>query len=162
PRLLVRQRALRRSGISPRRGRGVLHRSGVLHGRPSGVPRGLPRRAGRRRDPRRHPTRGRRAGRLRGRLPRRVRTVSPLPLLLLFFLITPRGPPASPLAPGGPLPPPPPADLSTRAAFVRLISGGSDWDAAAVSLAREHARWADGIRSGRPGAVPGVDVLRVR
>jgi len=55
-----------------------------------------------------------------------------------------------------------PADLSTRAAFVRLISGGSDWDAAAVSLAREHARWADGIRSGRPGAVPGVDVLRVR
>jgi FAD-dependent halogenase len=55
-----------------------------------------------------------------------------------------------------------PADISTRAAFVRLISGGSDWDAAAVSLAREHARWADGIRSGRPGAVPGVDVLRVR
>ena len=55
-----------------------------------------------------------------------------------------------------------PAELSTREAFVRLISGGGDWDAAATLVAREHARWADGIRAGRAGAVPGLDVLRVR
>src|SRR5439155_924595 len=47
-----------------------------------------------------------------------------------------------------------PADLSAREAFVRLISGNGDWDAAQALLAREHARWADGIRAGRAGAVP--------
>ncbi len=52
-----------------------------------------------------------------------------------------------------------PPDLSAREAFVRLISGNGDWDADAI--AREHARWADGIRSGRPSAVPGIDLLRV-
>ena len=55
-----------------------------------------------------------------------------------------------------------PRDLSTREAFVRLISGGGDWDGLAPLVAREHARWADGIRVGRAGAVPGVDLLRVR
>src|SRR5438552_16629210 len=55
-----------------------------------------------------------------------------------------------------------PAELSTRAAFVRLVSGNGDWDAAATLVASEHARWAEGIRSGRPSAVPGSDLLRVR
>src|SRR5207237_951878 len=54
-----------------------------------------------------------------------------------------------------------PADLSAREAFVRLISGNGDWDAAQALLAREHARWADGIRAGRAGAVPGIELLRV-
>ena len=54
-----------------------------------------------------------------------------------------------------------PSDLSVREAFVRLISGNGDWDAAATLVAREHARWVDGIRAGRAGAVPGVDLLRV-
>jgi hypothetical protein len=45
---------------------------------------------------------------------------------------------------------------------VRLISGGSDWDAASALLVQEHARWAEGIRAGRPGAVPGNALLRVR
>src|SRR5437016_4918040 len=44
-----------------------------------------------------------------------------------------------------------PEDLSTREAFVRLISGGGDWDGVGPLLAREHARWADGIRVGRAG-----------
>ena len=55
-----------------------------------------------------------------------------------------------------------PTDLSARESFVRLISGNGDWDAAGSILAAEHARWVDGIRAGRPGAVPGLDVLRVR
>jgi halogenation protein CepH len=55
-----------------------------------------------------------------------------------------------------------PADLSARAAFVRLVSGNGDWDAAATLVAAEHTRWAEGIRSGRPGAVPGNDLFRVR
>jgi halogenation protein CepH len=55
-----------------------------------------------------------------------------------------------------------PVDLSSREAFVRLISGNGDWEAAETIVAREHARWAEGIRVGRPGAVPGIDVLRVR
>jgi halogenation protein CepH len=55
-----------------------------------------------------------------------------------------------------------PVDLSTREAFVRLISGGGDWDAAETLVASEHARWAEGLRSGRPSAVPGNDLLRVR
>jgi FAD-dependent halogenase len=55
-----------------------------------------------------------------------------------------------------------PEALSTREAFVRLISGRGDWDAAETLVAREHARWAEGIRAGRAGAIPGMDVLRVR
>jgi len=55
-----------------------------------------------------------------------------------------------------------PTDLSLREAFVRLISGNGDWDAAETAVARQHERWADGIHAGRPGAVPGLDVLRVR
>jgi halogenation protein CepH len=55
-----------------------------------------------------------------------------------------------------------PEDLSTREAFVRLISGGGEWDGIGSLLAREHARWADGIRYGRAGAVPGTELLRVR
>jgi flavin-dependent dehydrogenase len=55
-----------------------------------------------------------------------------------------------------------PEHLSIRETFVRLISGNGDWDAAETGLAREHARWADGIRAGRASAVPGLDVLRVR
>jgi halogenation protein CepH len=55
-----------------------------------------------------------------------------------------------------------PADLSVREAFVRLISGNNDWDAAETLVAREHARWAGGIRAGRAGAVPGSNLLRVR
>jgi halogenation protein CepH len=55
-----------------------------------------------------------------------------------------------------------PVDFSAREAFVRLISGGGDWDAAETLVAREHERWAAGIRSGRPGAVPGTELLRVR
>jgi halogenation protein CepH len=55
-----------------------------------------------------------------------------------------------------------PADLSAREAFVRLISGGADRDAVGDVVAREHARWAEAIRSGRPGALPGNELLRVR
>jgi halogenation protein CepH len=55
-----------------------------------------------------------------------------------------------------------PADLSARESFVRLISGNGDWDAAEGVLAREHARWAAGIRAGRAAAVPGAAVFRVR
>src|SRR5437667_392359 len=55
-----------------------------------------------------------------------------------------------------------PADLSARTAFVRLVSGNGDWDMAQALVAEEHARWAEGIRSGRPSAVPGNDLFRVR
>src|SRR5437870_11103522 len=55
-----------------------------------------------------------------------------------------------------------PVELSSREAFVHLISGNGDWEAAETVVAREHARWAEGIRVGRPGAVPGSDLLRVR
>src|SRR5262245_25243449 len=55
-----------------------------------------------------------------------------------------------------------PEDLGARESFVRLISGNGDWDAAGMMLAREHARWADGIRTGQPGAVPGASLFRVR
>jgi halogenation protein CepH len=55
-----------------------------------------------------------------------------------------------------------PEDLTAREAFVRLLSGGDDWHALDASVSREHARWADGIRAGRAGAVPGTDLLRVR
>src|SRR5207247_4372884 len=55
-----------------------------------------------------------------------------------------------------------PADLSARTAFVRLVSGNGDWDMAQALVAEEHARWAEGIRPGRPSAVPGNDLFRVR
>jgi halogenation protein CepH len=55
-----------------------------------------------------------------------------------------------------------PQDLSLREAFVRLISGGSDWGAMSPQVAEEHARWALAIRSGQASALPGNDVLRVR
>jgi 2-polyprenyl-6-methoxyphenol hydroxylase-like FAD-dependent oxidoreductase len=55
-----------------------------------------------------------------------------------------------------------PPELSAREGFVRLMSGGGDWDAAETQLAREHERWAAGIRAGRIGAIPGLDVIRVR
>jgi len=55
-----------------------------------------------------------------------------------------------------------PADRSARQAFVHLISGNGDWDSAPATIARAHARWADGIRAGRAGAVPGTELLRVR
>jgi 2-polyprenyl-6-methoxyphenol hydroxylase-like FAD-dependent oxidoreductase len=55
-----------------------------------------------------------------------------------------------------------PQDLSLREAFVRLISGGSDWGAMPPQVAEEHTRWATAIRAGRLGRVPGNDVLRVR
>jgi FAD-dependent halogenase len=55
-----------------------------------------------------------------------------------------------------------PDDLSTREAFVHLISGNGDWEVAETLVPREHARWANAIRVRRVGAVPGIDVLRVR
>jgi hypothetical protein len=55
-----------------------------------------------------------------------------------------------------------PEDLTLRQAFVRLISGGNDWNAIAPVLEREHARWEAGIQSGQTRAVPGTDVFRVR
>jgi halogenation protein CepH len=55
-----------------------------------------------------------------------------------------------------------PADLDARTAFVRLMSGASDWDAFPDILAREHTRLSAAIRSGRAGALPGTDILRVR
>lgn len=55
-----------------------------------------------------------------------------------------------------------PSDLDARTAFVRLMSGGSDWDAVPAALDRAHARWAAAIESGRAAAMPGADLLRVR
>jgi FAD-dependent halogenase len=55
-----------------------------------------------------------------------------------------------------------PAELDARTAFVRLMSGGGDWDALPGTLEREHTRWADAIRRGRAAALPGGDILRVR
>jgi halogenation protein CepH len=55
-----------------------------------------------------------------------------------------------------------PEELSLREAFVRLISGGSDWGAMPAQVADEHSRWAQAIRAGRAGALPGIDALRVR
>jgi len=55
-----------------------------------------------------------------------------------------------------------PADLGAREAFVHLISGNGDWDAAEALITREHTRWADGIRTGRPAAVPGASLFRVQ
>jgi halogenation protein CepH len=55
-----------------------------------------------------------------------------------------------------------PADLDSRQAFVRLMSGGSDWDALPETVAKEHARFEAAIASGRASQLPGVDLLRVR
>ncbi len=55
-----------------------------------------------------------------------------------------------------------PAALDARTAFVRLMSGGGDWDALPGVLEREHARLADAIGRGRAGGLPGGDVFRVR
>jgi len=55
-----------------------------------------------------------------------------------------------------------PPELSAREAFVRLISGNGDWDASATMVAEEHARWAAALRAGRPSAMPGNELLRVR
>jgi halogenation protein CepH len=55
-----------------------------------------------------------------------------------------------------------PSELDARTAFVRLMSGGSDWDALPDVVEQEHARWGDAISRGRAGALPGVDLLRVR
>jgi halogenation protein CepH len=55
-----------------------------------------------------------------------------------------------------------PADLDARTAFVRLMSGGGDWDALPDVLEREHVRWDEAIRRGRASALPGNDILRVR
>jgi Tryptophan halogenase len=55
-----------------------------------------------------------------------------------------------------------PESLDARTAFVRLMSGGGDWDALPGTLEREHTRLADAIRRGRVAALPGADVLRVR
>ena len=55
-----------------------------------------------------------------------------------------------------------PPDLDARQAFVRLMSGGSDWDALPEIAAREHARFETAIASGRAGQLPGAELLRVR
>jgi halogenation protein CepH len=55
-----------------------------------------------------------------------------------------------------------PAELDARASFVRLVSGGGDWDALPDVVEREHARWGDAIGRGRAAALPGIDLLRVR
>jgi halogenation protein CepH len=55
-----------------------------------------------------------------------------------------------------------PEELSVREAFVRLISGGSDWGAMPAQVAGEQSRWDLAIRAGRAGALPGIDALRVR
>jgi hypothetical protein len=55
-----------------------------------------------------------------------------------------------------------PDGLSARESFVRLMSGNGDWHALDRIVAGEHARWAEGIRTGRAGAIPGNELLRVR
>jgi halogenation protein CepH len=55
-----------------------------------------------------------------------------------------------------------PVELDARTAFVRLMSGGGDWDALPGLIERTHARWAEAIRQGRPAALPDSGVLRVR
>ncbi|HEV7735341.1 MAG TPA: tryptophan 7-halogenase [Candidatus Binatia bacterium] len=52
-------------------------------------------------------------------------------------------------------------DLDARTSFVRLMSGGGDWHVLPEQVGRENARWAEAIRHGRVGALPGGDVLRV-
>jgi halogenation protein CepH len=54
-----------------------------------------------------------------------------------------------------------PDDLDARTAFVRLMSGAGDHEAMPELVAREHSRWADAIRAGRAGALPGNEMLRV-
>ena len=55
-----------------------------------------------------------------------------------------------------------PDDLTLRQGFVRLISGGSDWNAIAPLIDEEHARWEAGIQGGHTRGVPGSDLFRVR
>ncbi|MCW5892386.1 MAG: tryptophan 7-halogenase [bacterium] len=55
-----------------------------------------------------------------------------------------------------------PAALDARTSFVRLMSGGGDWDALPDLVEREHTRWASAIERGRVAAIPGSDVFRVR
>lgn len=58
-----------------------------------------------------------------------------------------------------------PDGLDERAAFVRLISGGEDREQLPELgdlLDTEHDKWAHAIKSRRPGAMPGVDLLRVQ
>ncbi|HJW69787.1 MAG TPA: NAD(P)/FAD-dependent oxidoreductase [Candidatus Binatia bacterium] len=55
-----------------------------------------------------------------------------------------------------------PVELDARTAFVRLMSGGNDWDALPGLIERTHARWEEAIRQGRPAALPDSGVLRVR
>ena len=55
-----------------------------------------------------------------------------------------------------------PASLDARQAFVRLMSGGSDWDALPAVMEREHARLEAAIAAGRAGQLPGAELLRVR
>lgn len=55
-----------------------------------------------------------------------------------------------------------PADLDARTAFVRLISGGSDWDAIPRAVSEEQDRIDEALRSGRISAMPGNELLRVR
>jgi len=55
-----------------------------------------------------------------------------------------------------------PDDLGLRQAFVRLMSGGGDWDALPEVVERENARFEAGIRAERIAALPGADAFRVR
>lgn len=54
-----------------------------------------------------------------------------------------------------------PATLDARQAFVRLMSGGSDWDALGPVVARERTRLEAATASGRAAQLPGADLLRV-
>jgi FAD-dependent halogenase len=54
-----------------------------------------------------------------------------------------------------------PEDVDTRTAFVRLMSGGGDREIVPELVAREQERWADAVRLGRVGALPGGELLRV-
>jgi halogenation protein CepH len=54
-----------------------------------------------------------------------------------------------------------PEDLDARTAFVRLMSGAGDHEAMPELVTREHSRWADAIKAGRVGAIPGNEMLRV-
>src|SRR4029453_10723281 len=55
-----------------------------------------------------------------------------------------------------------PSALDARTAFVRLMSGGGDWDALPGTLERENKRLAAAIRRGRVRPPPGAPALRVR
>ena len=55
-----------------------------------------------------------------------------------------------------------PSTLDARQAFVRLMSGGSDWDALPAVREAEQARLEAAIAAGRAGQLPGAELLRVR